>query len=82
MARYQVTGFKAQFPAGFVLSLTAEQAKPRSHNLKDLKQGRFEVINPVEFKKGEVVAVIKGQVAKGSLGLLTEIEDKKAADKA
>jgi hypothetical protein len=39
--------------SGCILELTAEQAGSRAHNLKNLGEGRFQVVNNIEFKKGE-----------------------------
>jgi hypothetical protein len=54
MTKYEVTA-TARIHAG-VLALTTEQAAARAHNLKALGNGRFEVVHPVEFKAGEVIA--------------------------
>jgi len=42
------------FP-GAVLQLTPDQVEIRSHNLRDLKDGTFEVIHPIEFRAGEEI---------------------------
>lgn len=51
----QVKAVKALFGAGSVLELTADQSKPRAHNLRQMGENLFEVINPVEFRTGEVL---------------------------
>lgn len=50
-------GKLAQFHPGAKLGLTAEQAKTRAHNLKDLGDGVYEVLRSVQFKAGEVIGV-------------------------
>jgi len=50
--RYTVTGLSAAINSG-VIELTEAQAQPRLHNLKALGGGKFEVLRPVEFKRGE-----------------------------
>jgi len=52
MKNFKVTGRVAQFFSGRV-KLSVEQAASRLHNLKDLGEGIFEIINPIEFKHGE-----------------------------
>lgn len=44
------------FGPGTILGLTVAQAEPRSHALKAMGDGRYEVTSRVEFKAGEVVA--------------------------
>ena len=52
--RYIVTGPVAAINSG-VLELSKEQAQPRLHNLKALGGGKYEVLAPVEFKRGEPI---------------------------
>ncbi len=66
MKLYEVVGPVARFPVGFVLGLRPEQAKARAHRLRKTDDG-YEVVEPVEFKRGEVVHVIAGDVGKGRL---------------
>lgn len=51
--KYEVTAVSARINSG-VLELTKEQAGPRLHNLKLIKGNKYEVLNTVEFKRGEV----------------------------
>jgi len=37
-----------------VLGLTAQQATARAHNLDELNDGRFRIVQPVQFKAGEL----------------------------
>jgi hypothetical protein len=39
--------------SGSIVELNAQQAESRKHNLKELGDGRFEVVNNIQFKKGE-----------------------------
>ena len=56
MNKYEITERSARFATG-KLELTDVQAKPRMHNLKPVKGevGVYEVVEPVEFKVGEIV---------------------------
>jgi len=62
--RYRVIEAAVQFGPGIVLGLTAEQAAARRHRLMPAADG-FTVAEPVEFKVGEVVEVLAGDVGKG-----------------
>ena len=53
MKKYKVTGRAAKFSSGRV-KLSVDQAASRIHNLKSLGDGVFEIVNPIEFKNGEV----------------------------
>lgn len=51
-----------------IVGLSAEQAKTRSHNLKAIKvdkkgAGEYEVVNPIQFKRGETFAY-SGEMSK------------------
>lgn len=52
MKKYTVIGIKTGVNSGIV-RLSDSQASARSHALKVLKDGLYEIILPVEFKKGE-----------------------------
>jgi len=67
MKQYEVTGVKAGFSPGMILNLTDEQYQPRAHLLKKMGKEKYEVISRVEFKNGEKIGVIKGEVAKVDL---------------
>ena len=53
MKNYEVTGRVAGIASG-VVKLSDEQAASRIHNLKDLGKGEYEIVNPIEFKNGEL----------------------------
>ena len=50
------------------LTLGKEQAKLRLHNLKELEDGRYEILRPVEFKIGEVFEYEGTGMPKGYMG--------------
>jgi len=78
--KYTVTSASARLASG-VLGLTKEQARARRHNLKDLGKGRYEILHPVEFKAGEVIAY-EGDLPKAMAAvMIDEAEAKKDADK-
>lgn len=54
MNKYTITARSARLTSG-QLRLTAEQAKTRLTKLKPLGVGVFEIVQPVEFKYGEVI---------------------------
>lgn len=66
MKMFEVIGTVARFPAGFILKLTVEQAAARAHRLRPVETGHA-VMEPVEFKRGEIVGVLTGDIGKGFL---------------
>lgn len=68
--RYTVTGVRIKFGPGFVLELDKDQASARSHLLEKLKSGHYRVLTQVEFKRGEVLGVVSGEVPKSWAGFL------------
>jgi hypothetical protein len=58
---------------GGELILTVAQAGARAHCLQELKKGRYEIISPVQFKKGEVI-VIPGEPDKALAQKVTKVE--------
>lgn len=69
--KYTVSARSLQIHTG-VLVLTAAQAGPRMHNLKDLGRSRYEVLRPVEFKLGEQIGY-EGELPK-TLALMLDDE--------
>ena len=59
LKKYVVIGVVANVNSGIVI-ISAEQAKPREHNLMPLDvdektgAGAYEVLQPIQFKNGEV----------------------------
>lgn len=68
--RYEVTGVKVKFGPGFVLDLDKEQADSRSHLLEKIKSGHYRVLNQVEFKRGEKLGIVSGDIPKSWTGFL------------
>lgn len=73
--RYKVTGIKVRFGPGFVLDLGNEQAAARSARLDKVKGGHYRVQEAVEFKRGEEIGVVKGDVPKSWQGFLEPAGD-------
>ena len=71
----QVIGKIARFSPGIVLSLTDEQAFPRSISLRHVKGSSFKVLETIEFKAGEVLGV-SGKVGNELLQSLKVVEEK------
>ena len=62
---YEVTGVKVRFASGFILALSDEQAETRKPFLKKAKRkGQYEVLQTVEFKQGEKIGIVKGEIPK------------------
>lgn len=53
MNKYMVTGTASIFQG--TLELTHAQYLSRKHNLEEIKEGIYRVINQVQFKTGEVI---------------------------
>ncbi len=63
--KYKVTGVKVRFGSGFILALSDDQAETRPTKLKKTKKkGQYEVLSTVEFKQGEEIGVVKGDIPK------------------
>lgn len=63
--KYKVTGVKVRFGSGFILALSDDQAETRPTQLKKTKkEGQYEVLFTVEFKQGEEIGVVKGDIPK------------------
>jgi hypothetical protein len=78
--KYTVTSAPARIHTG-VLVLNKEQARRRRHNLKSLGKDRYEIVNPVEFKAGEVIGY-EGDLPKAMADVMVdESEAKKIASK-
>lgn len=71
--KYRIDEGPFSFGPGFVLGLTDAQAEPRRHRLEPREDGVYGVIEPVEFKAGEEVEVIAGDVGRAALDRMTEL---------
>jgi hypothetical protein len=79
MTKYEVTAVSARLSGG-VLGLTKEQAAPRLHNLKALPGGKYEIVRPVEFKRGEVIGY-DGDLPKVLASALADVDAKSGKGK-
>lgn len=71
--RYTVTGVKVKFGPGFVLELDKDQASARSHLLEKIKSGHYRVLTQVEFKRGEELGIVSGEIPKAWTGFLSPV---------
>jgi hypothetical protein len=78
---YKVTGHIAILGVGIVLKLSDSQASIRQSSLKQKSKDTFIVLEPVQFKQGEEIIIVSGNVSKSLLNNLTDLsEDKKSKD--
>lgn len=78
---YKVTGHIAVLGVGIVLKLSSSQASIRQSSLKQKSKDTFTVLEPVQFKQGEEIIIVSGNVSKSLLNNLTDLsEDKKSKD--
>ena len=78
---YKVTGHIAILGVGIVLKLSNSQASIRQSSLKQKSKDTYTVLEPVQFKQGEEIIIVSGNVSKSLLSNLTDLsEDKKSKD--
>lgn len=78
---YKVTGHIAILGVGIVLKLSNSQASIRQSSLKQKSKDTYTVLEPVQFKQGEEIVIVSGNVSKSLLNNLTDLsEDKKSKD--
>ena len=78
---YKVTGHIAILGVGIVLKLSNSQASIRQSSLKQKSKDTFTVLEPVQFKQGEEIIIVSGNVSKSLLNNLTDLsEDNKSKD--
>jgi hypothetical protein len=75
MQNYKVTGSVAIFGVGMVLKLTKSQAETRTSSLKKKSKDHYVVLASIQFKKGEEISVISGNVSKSILKNLSNLSD-------
>lgn len=80
MKNYEVTGKPVTFGIGMELKLSESQAETRSASLKKKKKDIYEVIHPVQFKQGEQITVVTGDVPKAISENLKNSSDKKSEE--
>jgi hypothetical protein len=81
MKDYEVTGIKLRVATGAIIGLTEAQAAPRKHCLLATgDKGIYEVISPIEFKRGEKIRIRAEQKAElADLSEAKKLSDKKTA---
>ena len=78
---YKVTGHIAILGVGIVLKLSNSQASIRQSSLKQKSKDTYVVLEPVQFKQGEEIFIVSGNISKSLLTNLTDLsEDKKSKD--
>jgi len=75
MKNYKVTGHIAIIGVGIVLKLSSSQAETRASSLKQKKKDIHIVLEPVQFKQGEEITIISGNVSKSVLKNLTDLSE-------
>ena len=79
--KYKVTGHIAILGVGMVVKLINSQASIRQSSLKQKSKDTYTVLEPVQFKQGEEIIIVSGNVSKSLLNNLTDLsEDKKSKD--
>ena len=73
MQSYKVIGSKAVLGVGLILKLTDSQAKIRLNSLKQQKKNIYIVLEAIEFKHGEKVTIVSGNISKAVLENLEDI---------
>jgi hypothetical protein len=83
MQNYEVTGNFITFGIGIEIKLSTSQADTRAHLLKNKKKDIYEIISPVQFKKGEQIGVYSKSLSKALLENLKELgaKDSSSGDK-
>lgn len=72
---YKVTGHIAIIGVGIVLKLLSSQSSTRASSLKQKKKDIYIVLEPVQFKQGEEITIISGNVSKSVLKNLTDLSE-------
>jgi hypothetical protein len=80
MQNYEVTGSLVTFGLGAELKLSENQAEARISSLKKKKKDIYEVIHPVQFKRGERIGIASDNISKAMLENLKNISDKKSEE--
>lgn len=73
MNTYQVTGHIAIFGSNMVLKLSENQAQTRINSLKKKKKDTYVVLDPIQFKQGEEITIVSGNVSKSLLKDLLDL---------
>ena len=81
MQTYEVTGKHITIGIGTEIKLSESQAEGRNSSLKNKKKDVFEVVEPVQFKRGEKITISPKNLTKSLLENMKEISDKKTEGK-
>lgn len=83
MQTYEVIGNFVTIGIGIEIKLSASQADARSHLVRNKKKDIYEIISPVQFKKGEQIGIESKSLGKSLLDNLKEIgaKDSSSGDK-
>ena len=73
--KYKVTGHIAALGVGMVLKLSSSQAGIRQSSLKQKSKDTYTVLEPVQFKQGEEIIIVSGNVSKSLLNNLTDLSE-------
>ena len=73
--KYKVTGHIAALGVGMVLKLSSSQAGIRQSSLKQKSKDTYVVLEPVQFKQGEEIVIVSGNVSKSLLNNLTDLSE-------
>ena len=75
MKNYKVTGHITIIGVGIVLKLSNSQFETRAPSLKQKKKDIYIVLEPVQFKQGEEITIISGNVSKSLLKNLSDLSE-------
>ncbi len=81
MQTYKVIGHSAILGVGLVLKLTQAQSSTRTQKLKCKSKDIYIVLEPVQFKQGEIISVVSGNVSKAVLANLEDTSKPKKQEK-
>lgn len=73
--KYRIDVGPFGFGPGMVLALTPSQAEARRGRVAERLGGAYDVVELVEFKRGEVVDIVAGDFGKAGLDRMTPIGD-------
>ena len=77
MKTYKITTAHATFGVGMVLKLSEKQSSIRGHALIKKGKNTFEIKEPIQFKQGETVSVVKGTLSRFLEDRLIDLGKKK-----
>lgn len=81
MQIYEVSGKNVIFGMGLELQLSDHQAEIRASSVRRKKGDVYEVLEPIQFKQGELVIIVTKTLSKAVLANLKEISAKESSVK-